>query len=491
MCRSSNPNNSNPSNVGKTASPPTGGAEELATDETWIKTFDVNAFARDIRDLGERLRAQQGDADVQHLHKMVRWSNLCAAVGFLTMGYVVNPVAVVALSTWTFSRWTMIGTYLLSESVVLSLPLVVVVLITGTLCLDNIPLFRVLTLPGLPSLFPTTAHHVCHGGYDSIHPNKKRWNRFKFAIGSFWNRLCDWLDWMMPEAWNVEHNNRHHYKLSEIDDPDLVENNLVDLRQAPIPLAAKYLVVGLAMASWKWFYYAPNTYKELKLAQWRKQGKPLPPNVNPADAVTIRSVLQGDNPFYSAAELFGVVLGPYLVIHFFLLPLPYLALGYYLALADPAALYWTAVTNLVLAEVLTNIHGFVAVVTNHAGDDMYRFRNGCRPFSGSFFLRQVLASVDFQMGTDLVDFLHGFLNYQIEHHLWPNLSMLSYQKSAPLVRAVCARHGVPYVQENVFRRVHKTVQIMVGTTSMKWFPAKYEDAYLEQDAKFLSEEMAK
>jgi hypothetical protein len=111
MCRSSNPNNSNPSNVGKTASPPTGGAEELATDETWIKTFDVNAFARDIRDLGERLRAQQGDADVQHLHKMVRWSNLCAAVGFLTMGYVVNPVAVVALSTWTFSRWTMIGTY--------------------------------------------------------------------------------------------------------------------------------------------------------------------------------------------------------------------------------------------------------------------------------------------------------------------------------------------------------------------------------------------
>jgi fatty acid desaturase len=437
MCRSSNPNNSNPSNVGKTASPPTGGAEELATDETWIKTFDVNAFARDIRDLGEQLRAQQGDADVQHLHKMVRWSNLCAAVGFLTMGYVVNPVAVVALSTWTFSRWTMI------------------------------------------------AHHVCHGGYDSIHPNKKRWNRFKFAIGSFWNRLCDWLDWMMPEAWNVEHNNRHHYKLSEIDDPDLVENNLVDLRQAPIPLAAKYLVVGLAMASWKWFYYAPNTYKELKLAQWRKQGKPLPPNVNPADAVTIRSVLQGDNPFYSAAELFGVVLGPYLVIHFFLLPLPYLALGYYLALADPAALYWTAVTNLVLAEVLTNIHGFVAVVTNHAGDDMYRFRNGCRPFSGSFFLRQVLASVDFQMGTDLVDFLHGFLNYQIEHHLWPNLSMLSYQKSAPLVRAVCARHGVPYVQENVFRRVHKTVQIMVGTTSMKWFPAKYEDA------KFLSEEMAK
>jgi len=79
-----------------------------------------------------------------------------------------NLVTAFFLSLWTFSRWTMI------------------------------------------------AHHTCHGGYDKCHPNKKRWNRFKFAVGSFWNRLCDWFDWMMPEAWNVEHNNRHHYCLSEV-----------------------------------------------------------------------------------------------------------------------------------------------------------------------------------------------------------------------------------------------------------------------------------
>jgi len=35
----------------------------------------------------------------------------------------------------------------------------------------------------------------------------------------------DWLDWMLPEAWNVEHKN-HHYSLNEIDDPDLVERNM-------------------------------------------------------------------------------------------------------------------------------------------------------------------------------------------------------------------------------------------------------------------------
>jgi hypothetical protein len=59
--------------------------------------------------------------------------------------------------------------------------------------------------------------------------------------------------------------------------------------------------------------------------------------------------------------------------------------------------------------------------------------------------------------------------------------MLSYQKSAPAVRAICAKHGIPYVKENVFVRLHKLSKIMVGTESMRWFPAKYEALHLQQD----------
>ena len=144
-------------------------------------------------------------------------------------------------------------------------------------------------------------------------------------------------------------------------------------------------------------------------------------------------------------------------------------------------MYWSAVKNLFYAEALTNAHAFVAIATNHAGDDMYRFRQGCRPYSGSFFLRQVLASVDFWTGSDVNDFMHGYLNYQIEHHMWPSLSMLSYKKGQPLVKAICKKHGVPYVQENVFARLKKTVDIMTGSSSMKWFPAEYEKKFLEKD----------
>ena len=347
-------------------------------------------------------------------------------------------------------------------------------------------------------------------------------------MGSFWNRLNDWFDWMMPEAWNIEHNNRHHYCLSEMEDPDLVENNLEEIRKMDVSLPVKYLIVAINVVTWKWAYYAPNTYKELKLAGMRRRGEvriqetqlrlanspisnsghtlliapsicfplslppspqPIPDHVNPTDALTIRVLLAGTSYFYSLKEFVTVVAGPYLLIHFFIMPAFLLAVEYYLGL-PVGSMYKTAVGNLFLAELLTNAHAFVAIVTNHAGDDMYRFRDGCKAYSGSFYLRQVLASVDFDYGSDVVDFLHGWLNYQVEHHLYPQLSMLSYQKCAPLVREICDRHGVPYVKQNVFWRVHKTVEIMVGTTSMRWFPEKEERHYLELDKEIEVEKRA-
>jgi len=410
--------------------------QKLAVEDEWVKTFDFDGFTKDVKKLGEDLKKNQGDEDVAHLQKMVMWSNMCGLVGLATMGFGISLIPIIAMSTFTFTRWTMV------------------------------------------------AHHTCHGGYDKIHPNKKRWNRFKFAIGGLWNRLCDWFDWMMPEAWNVEHNNRHHYCLSEVEDPDLVENNLKDMREMPVPTFVKLLVLPILVSTWKWAYYAPNTYKELKLARWRKMGKKIPEGVVPSDAVTIRSLLfTGGTPFYSFWEFFSIVIGPYLIIHFFLFPLPLLIIGEKMGAGYTGSeMYLSAVKNLFLAELLTNVHGFVAIVTNHAGDDMYRFRDGCRPFSGSFYLRQVLASVNFWTGSDINDFMHGYLNYQIEHHLWPSLSMLSYKRSQPLVKALCAKHGCPYVQENVFLRVKKTVDIMTGVSSMRWFPEEYEKKFLDRDA---------
>jgi fatty acid desaturase len=149
---------------------------------------------------------------------------------------------------------------------------------------------------------------------------------------------------------------------------------------------------------------------------------------------------------------------PYAVYRFGLIPALFLPFGNWA---------WAAVLiNSLLAELIANVHAFVIIVPNHAGDDLYRFdgRVGSR---GEFYLRQVLGSVNYPGGNDRADFLQGYLNYQIEHHVWPDLPMLKYRQAAPKLKAICARHGVPYIEQSVFRRFGKLWQIMTGARSMR------------------------
>ena len=98
---------------------------------------------------------------------------------------------------------------------------------------------------------------------------------------------------MLPEAWNVEHNNLHHYRLGESGDPDLVERNLDILRTFPVPTTLKYSVVALLAAVWKWYYYAPNTFKQLKIQEMKKVGgtpvRRIDGNINARAANTQRT----------------------------------------------------------------------------------------------------------------------------------------------------------------------------------------------------------
>ena len=105
------------------------------------------------------------------------------------------------------------------------------------------------------------------------------------------------------------------------------------------------------------------------------------------------------------------------------------------------------------------------------GDDLYRFEEGIEG-RGEFYLRQIVGSTNYRTGGDLVDFAHGWLNYQIEHHLWPDMSMLSYRRAAPRVREICERHGVPYVQGSVWTRLGKLVDVAVGDSSMPYWESE-------------------
>ncbi|HIP28598.1 MAG TPA: fatty acid desaturase, partial [Sulfurovum sp.] len=85
---------------------------------------------------------------------------------------------------------------------------------------------------------------------------------------------------------------------------------------------------------------------------------------------------------------------------------------------------------------------------------------------GEFYLRQIMGSVNYNTGTDVIDFAQGFLNYQIEHHLFPSMPLSYYQKMQPIVKEICKKHNLEYRQESVFKRALMTIDLMVGKTTL-------------------------
>ena len=66
-----------------------------------------------------------------------------------------------------------------------------------------------------------------------------------------------------------------------------------------------------------------------------------------------------------------------------------------------------------------------------------------------FLRRQVLTSRNVR-GSRLVDFVLGGLNYQIEHHLFPNMPRPNLRRAQPLIRAFCQQQGLPYTEASLF-----------------------------------------
>ncbi|MFI2646284.1 fatty acid desaturase family protein [Micromonospora fulviviridis] len=62
-----------------------------------------------------------------------------------------------------------------------------------------------------------------------------------------------------------------------------------------------------------------------------------------------------------------------------------------------------------------------------------------------FLRKQVLTSRNVRGGR-FVDVALGALNYQIEHHLFPNMPRANLRRARPIVRAYCAEQGIPYAE---------------------------------------------
>ena len=91
-----------------------------------------------------------------------------------------------------------------------------------------------------------------------------------------------------------------------------------------------------------------------------------------------------------------------------------------------------------------------------------------------YLRRQVLTSRNVRGGR-VTDFALGGLNYQIEHHLFPNMPRASLRHAQPIVRAHCESLGVPYTVTSLLDS-YKTVLTHLDAMGA---PLRAEQAHLK------------
>jgi len=372
--------------------------------------IDKEQLKRDIEEAKEKI-GNPSQEDFEHLLKMERWGRMFTFSGY----FMIAVISLIELNSGlsSFAFW--------------SLAIVAALMIST----------------GNVARWANVTHPILHGAYDKVPNIPEKYTKKYYAKGS--RRWLDWLDWITPDAWSYEHNIMHHYHLGEDDDPDNVERNMQWLIQSKTPMWARRLFVYVFAGTWKFTYYAPNTLRILQNKKLKEENK---------KEVTDYE-FDPRTPF--GFELWWNYYLPYATIKFIVIPALFLPLG------------TTAVLNafiiVLMAEFFANLHSFLVIVPNHSADDIYMFNE---PYKGhgEFYLRQIMGSVNYNTGSDWKDFLHGFLNYQVEHHIYPDMPLSFYQKTQPLIKDICKKHNLEYRQESVFKRMKMTIDLMIGKTKL-------------------------
>lgn len=77
----------------------------------------------------------------------------------------------------------------------------------------------------------------------------------------------------------------------------------------------------------------------------------------------------------------------------------------------------------------------------------------------SFLRRQILTARNV-LPNPLIDFWYGGLNYQIEHHLFPDMPRNNLGKARLVVKAFCQERNIPYCETGMFASWREILQYM-------------------------------
>ncbi|MCW3077336.1 MAG: acyl-CoA desaturase [Bacteroidetes bacterium] len=295
------------------------------------------------------------------------------------------------------------------------------------LCLYIIPFIFIVTLPmsqwlifplsalmgvGMAGIGMSVMHDAVHGSY-----SQKSWinnliGHSMYLIGG--NTF----------NWKVQHNMLHHtFTNIEGHDED-IEPKAVFRLSKHSPLKKMHRFQHL----YAFFFYClmtilrmTNEFKQLKKYNY-----------------TGITATQGSTP---RKENIKLIIGKFLYLALSLgLPLIFSGFTWWMILLGFAVMHFIA--GLIMSTVFQMAH-----VVEEAEQPL---TNGEGNIENEWTIHQLETTVNFSHKSRVFAWLIGGLNYQIEHHLFPNICHVHYRHISPIVANTAKEHGLVYHQHPTF-----------------------------------------
>lgn len=258
-------------------------------------------------------------------------------------------------------------------------------------------------------------HNVLHGQYDYF-PEIPQFHAHNFK----WKAPVD------EEGWRREHNGQHHVHTNVYEmDPDLNHGILRTNAQTPWNRRHLFQVPIYLLGAYPTMLYQFNAQNLGFGQQFREKAFP---EGNKGYAL----VDTAGEPEDKLRQRHRRAVGRVIFKEYVLFP----------ALAALTGFngFKVMLGNL-LADVINNYWISMTIQATHFTEPLQS--SDALQHKGHWYLSQLESSVNFK-GSRRMSILWGHLNYQIEHHLFPDIPSHHYPDMAKEVKAVCKKYGVDY-----------------------------------------------
>ncbi len=239
-----------------------------------------------------------------------------------------------------------------------------------------------------------------------------------------------------PPTWQYQHNTLHH-GFTNIDGHDEDIDPMFLLRFSPHKPLRK---IHKFQHWYAWFLYGLLTINWITIKEFKQ-----------LIIYKKRNVSLSNTKKYN--QLFVDLILSKILYYIIFLVIPLVVL--------PIAWYWIVIFFLAMHFVSGLIFSTIFQTAHVMPTSAYPLPDENGNIETDWAIHQLSTTSDYSPKSKIFSWLIGGLNYQVEHHLFPNISHVHYKNLSCLVQTTAQKHNLPYnVQSNFFLAVRSHIKML-------------------------------